>query len=168
MILVVFPNLNGSTTQCFTGAAPLPHTFTPSTSLPHKAHNLCVGNRNNLPVLPAGEQPRKPVWCWENPYSKVKIILRNVQWINVVQEPRSLIQRVKISNMMDYSPQGCLQVMNGKLQNPPLNERLPLAAQTHRQSQGCHNSDYKSQEAIKVSLTLAILEVFRLKDVVSL
>lgn len=74
----------------------------------------------------------------------------------------------KISNMMDYSPQGCLQVMNGKLQNSPLNERLPLTAQTHRQSQGCHNSHYKSQEAIKVSLTLAILEVFRLKDVARL
>jgi len=61
MILVVFSNLNGSTTQCFPGAAPLSLTFTPAVSLPHRVHKLCVGNGNNLPALAAGEQPRKPV-----------------------------------------------------------------------------------------------------------
>lgn len=74
--------------------------------------------------------------------------------------PELLIQRVTISNMMDYSPQWHFQAMNGKLQNLPLNKRLSLTAQTHQQSQGCHSSHCKAQEAIPFSPTLAIWEQY--------
>ena len=68
--------------------------------------------------------------------AKWKIIPRKVQWINMARAPQSIIQRVTISNMMDYSLWWHSQVMNGKLHNPPLNERLSLTAQTHRQKPG--------------------------------